>query len=155
MTALFSSSSILCLGKRYLPVPEAEPNQPVEERASLEARYRRQPRVRSIRTYVPVHTFAFTFSDALALTYFCTHTPSSTLSHSHTPSRSGNSDAEAYIVQRYLHNPYLVAGKKFDMRIYALVSLIYVWFSQPVALFFVKMCFGLQLEYVFAEFLGA
>jgi hypothetical protein len=35
--------------------------------------------------------------------------------------KSENPQAENYIVQRYIDNPYLVGGKKFDMRIYAMV----------------------------------
>lgn len=31
-------------------------------------------------------------------------------------------DVEAYIVQRYLQYPLLIGGKKFDIRLYALVN---------------------------------
>jgi tubulin polyglutamylase TTLL9 len=36
--------------------------------------------------------------------------------------KADNTEVEAYIVQRYLLNPYIVGGKKFDIRLYALVT---------------------------------
>jgi tubulin polyglutamylase TTLL9 len=38
------------------------------------------------------------------------------------PKDKDAADVEAYVVQRYLQYPLLIGGKKFDMRLYALVT---------------------------------
>lgn len=49
---------------------------------------------------------------------------------------------EAYIVQRYIHNPLLIGHKKFDMRIYVLVTS-----HNPLTIYLYRSGFGRFTHY--------
>lgn len=80
----------------------------------------------------------FLFSKLSQISDWRTESRYSNVGNQSQGASSASSPAEAYVVQKYISNPYLIGGKKFDIRLYVLVTS----FSSPLQVYLFRNGFA-------------